>query len=223
MCVCVCMLRTLLEAQILYSCWSRVKEPAWGQGNETFLSLPPFSTPQILHHLAYKKNFNNTAFNTLSRKTKRVKWELKWASFTNAQLIFKHMSPKDYVYHNKYYIFIISRSPLNKDSNYINTGTTCAVPSCLQMNFPSSRIHLLVRTRLMKLILNLTDQKQHIFHFKRCTLKTFVASIIARSGQNAVSKEVKWKITEDAAKRHPPEPSTCSSSTDRGLSEGCTR
>ena len=25
----------------------------------------------------------------------------------NAQLIFKHMSPKDYVYHNKYYIFII--------------------------------------------------------------------------------------------------------------------
>lgn len=98
-----------------------------------------------------KKNFNNTAFNTLNSKTKRVKWELKWASFTNAQLIFKHMSPKDYVYHNKYYLFIISRAPLNKDSNYINTGTTCAVPSCLQINFPSSGIHLLVRTRLMKL------------------------------------------------------------------------
>ena len=43
--------------------------------------------------------------------------------------------------------------------NYINTGTTCVVPSCLQINLPSSGIHLLVRTRLIKLMLNLTDQK----------------------------------------------------------------
>ena len=105
--------------------------------------------------------------------------------------------------------------------NYINTGTTCVVPSCLQINFPSSGIHLLVKTRLIKLMFNLTDQKQHIFHFKRCTLKMFVASIIARSGQKVVSKEVKWKITKDAAKAS--ETSTWSSSTDWGLSEGCTR